>query len=356
MKKFVLLTSVLALAACAGGTGGNGGNGNIPSAPTTVSADAVRANAEVTGMVSEILVGEDGTSFARMAKGRDIGGKKYDVYNLGDVDFRAADEAFDIEMNFVVNDKTGEIEKILVKTEDDRTLEFNHIGKGVFAGKVEKDGGWSDAHMTYNSLGRKMGLKYSDFGTLGLADTNDQEIEGWQPVFIGGYDKAKGISGDKMIASGAKMTFEGKAVGEVAHIANGKANMRKLDETNATLVFDATGKTATQTLTASFKNWYDIQYTKTGNSAGEVEFTHGDNKSDFSDFYLLNDTDGSGGKLTVTGEDFRYYGDNGNASEAVGIFRTSDCKNGICTNAPNGEDFKNIEEVRMNVAFGGKRK
>ena len=60
MKRYVMLTSVLALAACGGGSGG-GGSAGTPSggyvAPRpAVTPGVATSNAEITNMSSEIIV------------------------------------------------------------------------------------------------------------------------------------------------------------------------------------------------------------------------------------------------------------------------------------------------------------
>ena len=73
MKKITILTSILALAACAGGSGGGSGVA-ITNTQDTASIDIIRAgsvaggisedvaesNQKVTGMVSQILETENG--------------------------------------------------------------------------------------------------------------------------------------------------------------------------------------------------------------------------------------------------------------------------------------------------------
>ena len=56
-------------------------------------------------------------------------------------------------------------------------------------------------------------------------------------------------------------------------------------------------------------------------------------------------------KVTITDtgvkSDIRYFGDNTNPSEAVGIIQVRDCNGAACNN-----DYDLQQEVRMNLGFG----
>lgn len=101
MKKYALLTSVLALAACGGGGGGSSAPADLRSA---VTDGAVASNKAITGMASEVLVAADGTTTARSAThaanraGSVIqNGKTYTSYRLDDVKFRVAASAVSMD-------------------------------------------------------------------------------------------------------------------------------------------------------------------------------------------------------------------------------------------------------------------
>lgn len=94
MKKYLLLTSVFALAACGGGGGGHSGSGITPGPVTraAVSNAAVESNGHVTSMASEILV-QNGTGAIEVRSGSvNKDGKTYTSYRLDDVTFRFAGE------------------------------------------------------------------------------------------------------------------------------------------------------------------------------------------------------------------------------------------------------------------------
>ena len=102
MKKYFVLTSVLALCACGGGGGGGVGIGT-PSTPirAAVSDDALTSNSHVTSMASEILI-NTGNPSDRVARSGTVSlnGKTYKSYRLDDVNFRVATGANNAYMKF----------------------------------------------------------------------------------------------------------------------------------------------------------------------------------------------------------------------------------------------------------------
>jgi hypothetical protein len=92
MKKYIILTSVLALAACGGGGGHHGTGGDRAMLPErAVVSDTARAsNGNITTMASEILVPKGaGTVIARPGS-VSMDGLSYTSYRLDDVSFRVA--------------------------------------------------------------------------------------------------------------------------------------------------------------------------------------------------------------------------------------------------------------------------
>ena len=65
MKKYFVLTSVLALAACGGGSGGNGGVSGM-----TDFERAAASNAKITGMVSRIQNGDSYNNLSQFWVGK----------------------------------------------------------------------------------------------------------------------------------------------------------------------------------------------------------------------------------------------------------------------------------------------
>ena len=148
MKKILVLTSVLALAACGGGAGERVTQDNIIRAGTagTVSLEAAKSNSKITSMVSEIGVASDGTTVNIGNTGRIAtsifvyNGKEYVSYKLDDVHFSLGPSNGEVDENEYVtfglsNDGTGEIVSVVFHDGDSEyTKERN--GDKVFAGTV----------------------------------------------------------------------------------------------------------------------------------------------------------------------------------------------------------------------------
>ena len=114
MKRYFLLTSVLALAACGGGSGGGAPNGSVARA--AVSPDAITSNKDITQMSSEILVAKGSDPITRSAT-TTYGGKTYTSYRLDDVKFFTAEN-----LNEEDPDKRS-----FLRLELDRTGQINAI-------------------------------------------------------------------------------------------------------------------------------------------------------------------------------------------------------------------------------------
>lgn len=400
MKKFAILTSVLALTACGGGSGGghsgavSGSEYNIDviraGTGGSVSVAAAESNDVVTSMVSEIGVASDG-SVVNIGRGSfTYNDKEYTSYKLDNVRFTMADEGFGGEMKFDV-DENGEITKftILADDEDDedgdkvfeRITDPNGEKTNKFTGQVRTEQ-LVDGILTYNSLGESVGLKYSDFGGIDI-----DVIDGWRPVIIGGYD-VKRINPNNIEKNA---TFAGKATGSVAEIRNGEGSGTSITlDGDANLTFDA--HSGASELRATFDNWYDMKYTENGNDKSVVL----NNYTNENNAYRMLDDTGNGITLNdavqyeydykdvdMTGihdvdelnarvdkeainrinSDIRYYGDANVPYESVGIVQVRDCANGICGDFATDIDFDNNDriipdrnpEVRMNLGFGVKR-
>lgn len=105
MKKYLLLTSILALAACGGGGGGGGGMPAV-AVPTTPTAGTFNdgiffnstntgTNSNVTQMKTQVAVNTaNGNVVARHAGSaiQDTAGNNYKLYDLNDVKLKVADE------------------------------------------------------------------------------------------------------------------------------------------------------------------------------------------------------------------------------------------------------------------------
>lgn len=356
MKKYLVLTSVLALVACGGGSGGNGGDA-IGRVKGTVSDDVIKSNKEVTGMLSEIGVAADGSTVnvgaaaSRTATTLNTfthNGKEYKSYKLDDVNFLLADEGFaPNSLKFTVNPDTGEITHFTILGDPDDAEDadkvFERIGTKEIDGKkyahfkgiVEGQ----EAELTYVSRGKDLGLQYADFGTFPISLSPN-----WDPVFVGGYTGVAGIEKEQPKPED-NITFTGKAVGHVMAIRGeqGSGHAIALDG-DAKLVFNQTDGAK---LTADFGNWYDVSYDVATNQvtfSNPTGITH-------ADFYLVDDKSGNGKTIDASGAQFYYFGKDNTPTEAVGAIQVRDCVPGKCIDeVDNGVA---ADEVRMNLGFGG---
>ena len=177
----------------------------------------------------------------------------------------------------------------------------------------------------YISYGKKLGLKYSDFGMMkndfktatftatGLNDAGKKEVrdflDSWgvtMTPFAGGYTSKK-ISDDDMqtLANNGNITFTGTAVADVRYRDGYAYNGNGIDvpltddlmtDDGATLVFNNDGK---QTLTADFSdNWYKIQVIKNADATNQLVVfgdRNGDGNIDANDRVIKTiDIDGDG--------------------------------------------------------------
>lgn len=180
MKKYFVLTSVLALAACGGGSGGGGAGGVVvPSAPGivddvsdefvvagtagTLSQTVADSNAVVTGMVSEIGVAQDGSTIniisARHGASKHFThkGKEYVSHKIDEAHFYGSDEYNPNEyITFGIDETTGEIDKVVqhsadMKTYLDRKDKTNIFKSNVYKYVIDMSGTvyqdfWSDSY------------------------------------------------------------------------------------------------------------------------------------------------------------------------------------------------------------------
>lgn len=384
MKKFFVLTSLLALAACGGGSGGAN-----PETGIRVPDAAIASNKNVTSMASEILVAKNGGS-PDIVRSSTImrDGKEYTAYHLDDAKF-FTNETTDEFLSFGIDDN-GQINKLVWHEIQEvngqhveETEEINRDGPdtNVFTENVQKykvyannrwyytdslipreyskqeiknafrraynDGEITDSvfaeidayidatdmtpinyvhHNVIDLHGKTLPenhkLRYSDFGyaTI-LANENNQPGDGE------GDDSAPIFGGYEVkeiqnTENLHDLTFTGKAV---AALGNDHQNGVQKIETNndaTTLVVDANGK---QTLTMPFNDYYTIMVEKPRNGDSTISWT-----GDTTIGYQLD----SGQNVGNQRVNIKYYGDNSVPSEVVG-----------------GVEFQN-NNVEFNGAFG----
>lgn len=288
------------------------------------------------------------------------------------------EEATDAEMHpekYLVRTSSNDNEFIgFVNFSDDEDDENNNENNNQnnnenqnTPGDEELDGAnWVQTKVKYNSLGQlseKHKLRYSDFGNIEIA-----ALPGWRAMFVGGYD-IKQIEPQNI---DTEKTFNGHATASVVAIKKGTGTAIALDDKNASLTF----KDGESKLSAEFDKWYNVayseEYDENGNAINKTAtFTNFKNDGD-DKFRMLSDTkDDNGNYISDTAanglvmtavtnteqhgsnietfdsirSDIRYYGDNGNPSESVGLIQVRDCDGKQCGN--------NHDEVRMNLGFGG---
>ncbi len=173
MKKYLVLTSVLALAACGGGSGG-GGAGAPAGVRAAVDPSAVQSNSAITSMASEILVASDGSApVLNIARSGSVvhNGKTYTSYRLDDVNFRVATGANDANLKFHM-DNIGKIDSLVMNVGTgnqymDRRGDTNEF-RGIVYEYVVLNAP-DDQHMddpSYNDADTKVRLVYSPSNDL----------------------------------------------------------------------------------------------------------------------------------------------------------------------------------------------
>ena len=212
MKKYLLLTSVFALAACGGG-GGHSGSGITPGgdyvAPRAAVTPGVAAsNEQITNMSSEIVVASnsnDPVSVVRTPSSvTNDAGVTFTSYRLDDVKLFTAENLETVGhsyMNLELDDATGEIRavKMVLGGEDSGRVVRDTVDTTTFAGPIFEyvldgndqaqfrvvdtgqdmaalnalatqnnltGGHWNrvDERMAFGTNGASAGLQYSDFG------------------------------------------------------------------------------------------------------------------------------------------------------------------------------------------------
>ena len=123
MKKYFVLTSILALAACGGGSGGGGSHGGVAPVHSAVPANLhggaieqaiLDSNDKVTKMNSEVIVASNSLVPLSRSASATSGGVTFTSYRLDDVKFYAADATTtqDGYLRLGLNENTGRIDNM----------------------------------------------------------------------------------------------------------------------------------------------------------------------------------------------------------------------------------------------------
>lgn len=236
----------------------------------------------------------------------------------------------DYKMKFTL-DGDGEIIGMTL-TRDSGDVILDKLGdSSTFYGSDIENG--RVLELAYDSLGKEMGLSYSDFGLINILSSmdGDQRVDTRLMPFAGGYD-------DKKIAVAdidTDMTFTGRATGRVQKNVNGM-QLKQDENRPTTLTFDTQSQTST--LTANFNNWYDVVV----DSTGAISFkNYKDNNPDGTNIDMqLATTPNDNGVITANGANMNvgYYGPSTTPTEATGTVQFTE------TGVDNG--------VQMDMSFG----
>ena len=365
MKRFLILTSVLALTACAGSgggsapaTGGATAGTPAPDRPNITEDSFPRetgiSNSKVTSMISQIFIPKNNTNTS------------YNMYTLQDVKFISGDDAPSASeyVTFGINEETGVIdelhiyddaEKIILTRQNDGnkftvpgyTYQISYLQDGapqvwesdivinkitdpkMLRNQITNDmndkniptetqqlilanidkGTWANHTLTdtvqlFGKYVGERGLHHADFGRI-TTSVGAKVID--NDIIAGGYEIRR-ITNDKIVNHTA--TFHGTAVANIGYTdeKNGRQTTEIDTQKGATTLKVVNG---TETLTMPFDDYYTVVVEKNGTDAN-VTFKDWSDKQDAKykfaeESFKTNDIH------------FQYFGENDIPSEAVGI-------------------------------------
>ncbi|MBD5398060.1 hypothetical protein HDR60_00945 [bacterium] len=360
--KISLIALSTLLTACGGG---NGGGNSVPNTtlPTTVEA----SNRQITSLKSRIDLTKEKPESVRSATSTSRA-KQY--ADISDIKFTVFDEGENSSFKFNVDDNG----KIVSFSDENGETVFKRNNENKFI----YDGPEGDHEMyqelTFESMGKELGLSYFDFFRLNgksieygtdengkyIPKEESDDLDEYQLGVFGGY-KEREISPDKIEKDIASIDFTGRAIGGVSaeeNIANQGSKEGNINlDGKATLHFD-NGANPTSTLTMNFDNWYDVVVTdKFGESDVNVKFEKFTGEDDLFKFKNGEEKNALGGLNNFT---LNYYYDDltntvveaGGGMEIIEAMRDGE--------EYTGNDFKDenrpgISIIDFNAAFGLKR-
>lgn len=248
--------------------------------------------------------------------------------NAGDAVLNAVDGA---KIKFIVDDETGMIVGATLNKEG-VSQSYNNRGEGgEFYNIVLKDDEFLKQSLMYNSIGKTLGLSYSDFGVYSQAESKELAEDSSIQVLVATVPFAGGYSEHSIAPENIAhdVEFKGAAIGTAS---SGDEVVNLVGD--ATLGFNK--ETGISTLGATFDDWYDVVVKN--DSSGTIEFTNYENQNNVAKFNgdLEGDFSATGAKMTVG-----YYAsmpETGVPTEATGLVSFEEPDSG----------------VKMNIAFGGK--
>ena len=247
-------------------------------------------------------------------------------------------------LKFGINESGKIVSMTVVKNGTDET-EFNRYNDtNEFRHITNVEDGTFDSVLTYDSVGKNMGLRYSDFGTYDINSDVVADIRNNVP-FAGGYPE-KQIEPNNIAQN---LTFSGKAVGTVTSYKNGGDNPEviELENGRAYLTFDTTTHNAH--ITSAFDNWYTVVIDKGDTETINFENYH-ENAQGY-DMHMLSPVGVFEDPIEASTTTVSYYGPdpaNGVPTEAVGLVQFRDCGAGVaCTG-----NYDTTPEIKLDMGFG----
>lgn len=248
--------------------------------------------------------------------------------NAGDAVLNVVDGA---KIKFIVDDETGMIVGATLNKEG-VSQSYNNRGEGgEFYNIVLKDDDFLKQSLMYNSIGKTLGLSYSDFGVYSQAESKELAENSSIQVLVATVPFAGGYSEHSIAPENIAhdVEFKGAAIGTAS---SGDEVVNLVGD--ATLGFNK--ETGISTLGATFDDWYDV--VAKNDSSGTIEFTNYENQNNVAKFNgdIEGEFSATGAKMTVG-----YYAsmpETGAPTEATGLVSFEEPDSG----------------VKMNIAFGGK--
>lgn len=248
--------------------------------------------------------------------------------NAGDAVLNAVDGA---KIKFIVDDETGMIVGATLNKKG-VSQSYNNRGEGgEFYNIVLKDDEFLKQSLMYNSIGKTLGLSYSDFGVYSQAESKELAENSSIQVLVATVPFAGGYSEHSIAPENIAhdVEFKGAAIGTAS---SGDEVVNLVGD--ATLGFNK--ETGISTLGATFDDWYDVVVKN--DSSGTIEFTNYENQNNVAKFNgdIEGEFSATGAKMTVG-----YYAsmpETGTPTEATGLVSFEEPDSG----------------VKMNIAFGGK--
>ena len=273
MRKYLVLTSILALTACGGGSGSGGHGGN--------STDITQPVQDTETSISSI-----------------------NLSDLANVDFSGGD---DTTYNFIVENG------VIAAFESDGQR-YNIMDGNKYIGTYEGEDFTETELGIIELLGGENNLKYSDFGylqRLGYETNGTFTSDGNAEIIAGGIKKYE------ITQPTEEMTFTGTAVAALtAYSGSNSAPSAMISKTNdAVLTFDGQTEHLTMNFSKADNAWYDVSI------IGNVAKISSANEAHIDSKYRMSQTEFD---LANTDINTTYYGAENQVSEVISTAKFRD--------------------------------